>query len=357
MSQHVERRNGRAAGFLDVGLGLRFDSLLDVLAAAFLGARDRLRGAVLLRDLLDAPLVAVLDLQRIELARDARICDQHAAPLGRRLDRRRQRADTVEQLLTIVRHPVLPQAAVDVHAAEVCRTELLVHELRCAVLDPRDDGRRQVLRIEDQQEHAPSGLIGRPRQDDGRRQIARRHRCFGDEVEVLNRLRLALLEHFEVVRGQAGHEPAVLVLHDDVDFDQARGRSEHAGRRFLRPRLPRGGAGHCRDEKSGGGGAAVHCAPSLASAAFAAGVVRLELGETLVGLDRASLVVHPLVQCADLQIGRGQHRHEREQIPIRGDGAAQVAGSGERRRGVDAALNLLRIDARERPGRRRRRCL
>ncbi len=42
VSEHVDRRRGRAPGFLDERLGLGLDSFLDVLAAALLRAGDRL---------------------------------------------------------------------------------------------------------------------------------------------------------------------------------------------------------------------------------------------------------------------------------------------------------------------------
>ena len=62
----------------------------------------------------------------------------------------------------------------------------------------------------------------------GRRRAASRVR---DEIELLNGLPLAVLEHLEVFNGQAGHESSLFVEHDDVNFNEVRRGAERRLRR------------------------------------------------------------------------------------------------------------------------------
>src|SRR5262249_15981721 len=136
------------------------------------------------------------------------------------------------------------ERAVHVDARHVVRAELIVDEVRRALLQLQQRVRRQMFAVEEQDHDSTVGAIGRSRQDHVPPPFAPDLGLFGDEVEVLNRLRLALFEHFEVVRRQAGHEPALLVARDDVHLDERRRGLE---RRLLR-RESGGGDGDEHDE-------------------------------------------------------------------------------------------------------------
>src|SRR6185436_17215683 len=68
--------------------------------------------------------------------------------------------------------------------------------------------------------------VWRPRQHHVRQRIDGEVRLLGDQVEMLDRLRLAFFQHLEVVSGQPRHEAAVPVARDDVDLDERGGRLE-----------------------------------------------------------------------------------------------------------------------------------
>ena len=59
-----------------------------------------------------------------------------------------------------------------------------------------------------------------------------------DHVELLDGLRLPVLEDRHVVGEETGHEAALVVEHDGVDFDEVGGRPE---RRLLGAALSRRG--------------------------------------------------------------------------------------------------------------------
>ena len=85
--------------------------------------------------------------------------------------------------------------------------------------------------VEQEHEDAPAAGIGGGqyrRRRVGRRRAASHVR---DEIELLNGLPLAVLEHLEVFSGQAGHESSLFVEHDDVDFNEVRRGAERGLRR------------------------------------------------------------------------------------------------------------------------------
>ena len=151
------------------------------------------------------------------------------------------------ELVAVARQPVADHRPAHQHAAHVALAERRLEVVLGGALEAREGPLRQVLLVEEEDEHA---LVGARRRHDGRRR-GLRHRGSGpphgrhgralDAVDGLDRLRLAVLQHLEVVGREVGDEPALAVGDDGVHLDDDRGAVEGLGggcgrRRLLRAR-------------------------------------------------------------------------------------------------------------------------
>ena len=153
--------------------------------------------------------------------------EQIAAPV----EGGRRRADAREQLGLARGETSAIHRAADVHAADVALSELRGEKAFRAGFHACERLVREMVFVEQEHEDAPAAGIGRGQ--DRRRRVGRRRAAshVRDEIELLNGLPLAVLEHLEVFSGQAGHESSLFVEHDDVDFNEVRRGAERGLRR------------------------------------------------------------------------------------------------------------------------------